>query len=70
MFVTFLRIGTMLPFIYLIRNTLVFKQSLKISAKGLLIQSANTVTFLAYENSFYHDCEFCLAEVVETCSVK
>ena len=40
-FVTSLCIGTMLPFIYLIRNTQVFKQSLKISAKGLLIQFSN-----------------------------
>ena len=40
-FVKFLCIGTMLPFIYMIRNTLFFKQSLKISTKGLLIQFLN-----------------------------
>ena len=40
-FVKFLCIGTMLPFIYMIRNTLFLKQSLKISTKGLLIQFSN-----------------------------
>ena len=40
-FVKFLCIGTMLPFIYMIRNTLFFKQPLKISTKGLLIQFSN-----------------------------
>ena len=40
-FVKFLCIGTMLPFIYMMRNTLFFKQPLKISTKGLLIQFSN-----------------------------